>query len=320
MVDKIISWAKKKEQQGKVLGTVIHLCYIICSNSGLQSAVHVVASCVLGAFCYKDGALNGAFLWKFGVIYGLLIGAFYLSNYYKSLRGKLVHGYEVAYSKIRRALQEESRKDSDFYNNLINKALSEIGHYYADHDVYTEACFRVCAAVEELLCEVSGGNSFRVMTFLRTTKEKDQYYINGYSPQEPMPEAYTVIFDLEDFKKLPKKDIPVHARPFLNERFEPIIHIGDAVATEYKHFNEEHPTKLHISIPCTSQGRVFAVLQITSYEDCLGDKLTIQDLIENVLTLYTSYLKVVHGHQMQHELICATLPKATQGGASNAAN
>lgn len=317
---KIIEWAKKLERKENLLGTIIRLCYVICVNTYLQSAVHIAASCLLGAFCYKEGVLNWTFLVPFGIIYLLLLIVFWLSNYYKSLRTKLVHGYEVAYSRIERALQKECRKDGEFYNNLINKSLPEIGHYYADHDVYTEACFRVCAAVEELLREVSGGYSFRVMTFLRTTKGKDQYYINGYSPEEPAPESETTIFDLDDLRKATKSEIPVHAEPFLNKRFEPVVYLGDAVAKAYKDFNENHPTKLHIGIPCTAQGRVFAVLQITSYDNCLGDRVKVDSLIENVLSIYTTYLKVVHGHQMQHELICTTLAVTPQGGVSNAPN
>lgn len=318
MVAKIITWAKGLEQKDNFWGTVIHLCYVICANAGFQSAVHIIASCLIGAFCYKAGVLNWKFLIPFGIVYLLLIVVFGMSNYYKDSREKLVKGYEVAYSKIGNALHEECRKDAHFYNNLINKSLLEIGHYYADHDVYSEACFRVCAAVEDLLKEASGGNSFRVVTFLRTTKDKDQYYINGYSPQNSTLEADNVVFDLDDFRKLPKEQRPVHARPFLNERYEPIIYIGAEIESEYTHFNIDNPTKLHISIPCTSQGRVFAALQITSHEDWLDSKSTIRDFIENVLSLYTTYLRVVHGHQMQHELICSVLPTPTQGGASNA--
>ena len=45
-----------------------------------------------------------------------------------------------------------------------------------------------------------------------------------------------------------------------------------------------------------------AVLQITSYDNCLGTKSNIKDLIENSLAIFISYLKVVYMHQMEHEL------------------
>ena len=137
------------------------------------------------------------------------------------------------------------------------------------------------------------------------------------SPQEPPPEAASCNdgknkgkFDLNLYRAMYEKDkksVPVHARPFLKRRIEPIIYLGNEVKKEYIDFNDEHPTKLHISIPCSISGNVVAVLQITSYDDCLGTRSSIKDLIENQLAIFTSYLKVVYMHQMEHELLASSL-------------
>ena len=57
---------------------------------------------------------------------------------------------------------------------------------------------------------------------------------------------------------------------------------------------------------------VVAVLQITSYEDCLGPKSCIDDLISNVLVIYTSYIKTVYMHQIEHERLAEALSHNTQ--------
>ena len=56
------------------------------------------------------------------------------------------------------------------------------------------------------------------------------------------------------------------------------------------------------SISILPKTKVVAVLQITSYDNCLGTKSNIKDLIENSLAIFISYLKVVYMHQMEHEL------------------
>lgn len=311
MTEKLACWAKGLAEKNHFIGIVIRLCYEICVQAQVQSAVHIVAACLLGAFCYKNGALFWKFIIPFAVIYLLIIIVFGISNQHRKIRNDSIRGYEISYPQISKALQEECRKDVELYNVIANKSISEINDYYAAHDVYTEACFRVCAAVDELLQGICTTGSFRVMTFLRTTLDKDEYHINAYSPQEPAPEAYGVSFDLERLKgnNIRKKSIPVHARPFLNKRFEPIIYTDKEVKREYSDFNMAHPTKLHISIPCSVNSMVVTVLQITSYDNCLGSKSNIQDLIKNVLVIYTSYLKTVYMHQIEHEKIAKALEK-----------
>ena len=314
MTERIATWAKRLEQRGNSFGIILRLIYEICVKAQFQGAVHVLASCILSAFCYKDGSLNICFIVPFGIVYLGIIFVFGISNTHRKHRNEMIKEYEISFSKISKALQEECRKDIDLYNEVSNKTLEEMCHYYCTHDVFTEACFRVCAAVDELLQEISGMSTFRVMTFLRTDVGHDSYHINAYSPQEPAPEAYGVQHDLDEFKKsgVRKKSIPVHARPFLNKRFEPIVYTAKEVRREYRDFNVEHPTKLHISIPCTVNGMVVAVLQITSYEECLGGKSSISDLISNVLVIYTSYIKTVYMHQIEHEQLAAALSKNTQ--------
>lgn len=313
MVDRVASWAKALDRRDNFWGKVIRLCYEICVCSPFQSAVHIVASCVLGAFSYKDGVLNCRFLVPFSIIYLIIIVVFGICNQHRKHRNDSIKGYELSFPCISKAFQEECRKDMDLYNLLSDKNLAQIIDYYSDHDVYSEACFRVCAAVDDLLQDISGLKSFRVVTFLRTTNEKDEYYINGYSPQDPAPEACGERFNLDKYKNKyrnkGKKEVPVHARPFLNKRFEPIIYIGTEVESEYLDFNAQHPTKLHISIPCSVNNKVVAVLQITSYDNCLGTKSNIKDLIENSLVIFTSYLKVVYMHQMEHEMWVNSLRK-----------
>lgn len=313
VTDKLAFKAKELDRQGKFWGKIIRLLYEICVCSQFQGAAHLIASCVIGAFCFKDGSLNYKFLVPFGVFYLGVIIVFGICNQHRKNRNNSIKGYELSFPRISKALQEECRKNIDLFNSLSEKTIFQIADYYSTHDVYSEACFRVCAAVDELLQEISGFNSFRVIAFLRTTRDKDEYYINGYSPQDPPPEACRERFDLNQYKSKyegknkDKEKVPVHARPFLNKRFEPIIYIDSEVKKEYSDFNDQHPTKLHISIPCSVNNKVVAVLQITSYDNCLGTKSNIKDLIENSLAIFTSYLKVVYMHQMQHELLVNSL-------------
>ena len=307
MVEEIASWAKKLDARGVWIGKIIKLLYEICVAAPFQSAIHILASCILAAFCYKDGKVNIVFLVWFFVPYIGIIIVFSLCNVHRKHRNDSTRFYESSFPRISRALQEECRKDIELYNRIVDKDISHVVSYYKEHDVYTESCFRICAAVDELLQEISGNRSFRVVTFLRTTGEKDQYCINAYSPQSPTPEAYKENFNIDEYREMchskERKKIPVHARPFLNKRVEPIILKNREVKDSYYDFNDQHPTKLHISIPCTVNNRVVAVLQITSYCDCLGAKSSIKDLIENSLVIFTSYLKVIYMHQIEHELL-----------------
>lgn len=314
MTEKLATWAKEQANKEKFIGIALFLLYKICVDPGFQSAIHIIASCLLGAFCYRDGNINWRFIIPFGITYLFAIFSFCLSNKHRKVRNNSIKGYEISYSQISKSLQEECRKDEALCKTLVGKPLGEISHYYNDHDIYTETCIRICNAVNDLLNTITDSNSFRVITFLRTTKGEDEYHINGYSPQEPVPEAYNCSFKLAEYQRkgIRKKCIPVHARPFIMKRFEPIIYLDKEVRKEYLDFNDAHPTKLHISIPCSVNGKVVAVLQITSYENLLGNKSNIKDLIENVLVIFTSYLKTAYIRQMEHELISAALSRASE--------
>ena len=76
MADRIAAWAKNLEQRGNFFGILLRLLYEICVNAQFQSAVHVIASCVLGAFCYKNGKPNVCFLIVFAVTYLIIIVTF----------------------------------------------------------------------------------------------------------------------------------------------------------------------------------------------------------------------------------------------------
>ncbi len=317
LVEKLASWAKGLDRKGKFWGKMIRLLYEICVSSSFQSLVHVLASCVLGVFCYKGEKLNWDFIACFAIIYIIVIVVFFICNLHRKNRNNSIKGYELSFPRISKSFQEECRKEIELYNTIADRDFNHMVDYYSNYDVYSEACFRVCAAIDELLQEISGFRSFRVLTFLRTTGDRDEYYINAYSPQEPAPESLGTKFDLSVYKSTKgKKKIPLHARPFLNERFEPIIYLGDEVKKHYLNFNNEHPTELHISIPCSVNKKVVAAVQITSYNNCLGTKSNIKSLIENSLVIFTSYLKVVYMHQMQHELWVSSL-QSKQGGSVN---
>lgn len=302
--------AKRLSNRKNFFGLLIRLTYEICVNSFFQSSVHVLASCLLGAYCYANGKVNYRFIIPFGVIYLLLILAFFISNQHRKVRNDLIKEYEISYSKITKALQEECRKDLALYNIICDRSFAKMVEYYSEHDIYTETCFRICVAVDELLQEISCTNSFRVMTFLRTNTTRDEYHVNAFSPQDPAPEMYGKHFGLDEFRRMKKEAVPVHARPFLNSRFDPIIYVGDEVEKKYTDFNKDHPTRLHISIPCSVNGAVVAVLQITSYEDCLGPKSNIKDLIDNVIGIYICYLKTTYIQQIKHERLASSLNEA----------
>ena len=172
VVDKIASWAKGLDRRENFFGKIIRLLYEICVCSPFQGAVHLIASCILGAFCYKDGVLNYKFLIPFGIVYLIAIVVFGICNQHRKHRNDSIKGYELSFPRISKAFQEECRKDMELYNLLSGKNFAQMVDYYSVHDVYSEACFRVCAAVDELLQEISGLKSFRVVTFLRTTNDK----------------------------------------------------------------------------------------------------------------------------------------------------
>ena len=149
-----------------------------------------------------------------------------------------------------------------------------------------------------------------VTTFLRTNIDQDEYHINGFSPLSAEPEMYGTTFVLENYKSLKKKKIPAHAQPFLNNRSEPLILIGSKnVRKAYQNFNEKNPTKLHVGIPIAINGMITMVVQITSHDEYAGTEGNIRDLIENVLSIFISYLKVIYVHQMKHEQLASAKNK-----------
>ncbi len=51
------------------------------------------------------------------------------------------------------------------------------------------------------------------------------------------------------------------------------------------------------------------VVQITSHDEYAGTEGNIRDLIENVLSIFISYLKVIYVHQMKHEQLSSAKNK-----------
>lgn len=304
MTDRLARWAKRLDKNDKFLGKIIRLCYEIAVWAPFQSAVHILASCLLGAFCYKDSQLNWMFLIPFSVIYLIFISAFTISNQHRKDRNTLIRSYEVSLPRITNAFNVECRKEKELYDSISSALISDVKNveqFCGKLDVFSEACFRICAVVNDLLREVSGLDTFRVMTFVRTTGDNDEYHVNGYSPEQLIPESCHIVYNLGDYTGKHKKKAPVHAEPFINKRAEPVIYMNDEVQKKYLDFNEEHPTKLHIGIPCTVGDQVVAVLQITSYQNIFSSKSNAENFINNTLAIFTSYMKVVYMHQLEHD-------------------
>lgn len=313
-IECLATWVKVKDANGEWLGKVLRLCYEICVNAVFQSIINICASLLLGAFAFKDGILNKVFLMPFSVIYLGFIVIFLISNLHRKGRNNTIRGYELSFLRISNALQEEYMNNMKFHQAISEKSLDNMIRYYEEHDTYTDICFRTCNAVENLLQEISGKQTFRVATFLRKIETPNEYGMNGFSPLEPVPESYGKSFpiNLAKGKHARKAKCHTHKKPFINPRTEPIILLGDEVKKSYLDFNDSHPTKLHISIPCSVNGEVVAVMQITSYdENALGNKGDIQVFIKTVLVLFTAFLKVAYSHQLQHETLTAAIKSET---------
>ncbi len=300
-MEKIVDWAKKLYKRKNFWSKIFCLAYEICVNAYFQGAIHLIASCVLGAFAYKDQALNWLFLIPFGIIYLILIFVFALCNVNRKNRNRLLEQYEFSYSQISESFLAEYRKNLELYDLGSGSSLEDLLKKYKEADFLTEACFRICDVINNVL-QKDTDNKFRVTTFLRTNIDQDEYRIIGFSPLSAEPEMYGTTFVLENYKSLKKKKIPAHAQPFLNNRCEPLILIGSKkVSKAYQNFNEEQPTQLHIGIPIAINGMITMVIQITSHDEYTGTEGNIRDLIENVLSIFISYLKVIYMHQMKHE-------------------
>ena len=304
-MEKIISWARALYHRGNFWGNIFCLGYEICVNTYVQGAVHIVASCILGAFAYKNQEINWDFLVLFGIIYLIILFVFSLCNLNRKNRTSLLERYEYSYSKITDAILSEYQKRLEIYNLDNDLSLDSLLKKYKETDFFTSTCFRMCDAINNIL-QNKTNNKFRTTTYLRTNNAKDEYHINAFSPLSDEPESYHSTFFLDDYKDKKKRDIPVHAWPFLNTRCEPLILIGEKnVKKAYKDFNYSNPTKLHIGIPISINGMITMVIQITSHDKYTDTDSTINDLIENVLNIFISYLKVVYVHQMMHEQLAS---------------
>lgn len=301
MIRNLASWAKNLERKGNWCGKVIRLIYEICVSAVFQSMIHIFAACFLGALAYKDGTVNWEFIIPFGIIYALFLIVFGISNQHRKIENNITKYYEIAYAQITKMLHEECHNSLTLYNNLRKRSAEEILDHFASHAAYTDTCFRVCEVIDTLLQEISGRTSFRVMTFFRSSKGGDHYIINAYSPSTQIPDTNRkpYYFDLLSVEE----GIPVHAEPFLNKRIEPIVYYADEIQKRYKNLNISHPAKLYIGIPCDVNGKVVAALQITSYDESLCKATDIGDLINNVLMVFASYIKVAYTRQVLHELV-----------------
>ena len=300
-MDRVVNWARSLYQSESFWGKIIYLSYEICVNAYFQGAVHLIASCMLGAFAYREQTFNWPFVIPFGLIYLLFLAVFSLCNVHRKNRNALLERYEYAYPKIAESFLIEYQSNLDLYNTGSNLQLEQLLSKYEETDFFTKTCFRICNAINDVL-QKETDNKYRTTIFLRTNMGQDEYRISAFSPLSSEPEMYRSTFVLSDYKNVKKKKIPAHARPFLNNRCEPLIIIGAReVSKAYHDFHDSNPTKLHIGIPITINGMITMVLQITSHEECTGTENGIRDLIENVLNIFIAYLKVAYTHQMRLE-------------------
>lgn len=315
--DKIISWAKKQYKLDSIIGQTLKLFYTILVNPIIQSAISIIASILLGIFLHKNqnGAtiLNIRFLILFSIGYLLLIIAMLICNYYRGMRNNVIKMYEISHQDIQKALLIEYRRNYGLLDKMTpSPTVNKLNDILLGYDTFTESSFFIADSVYELLEKCQNATRLRVSIYLRTTDEKDTYTMVAYSPICKKPATYGEIYNINDFKKpgIRKKDIPVHAEPFLNKGFERIILLGSEVRKRYRNFNSKKPTKLHISIPAEIEGTVFLVLQITSYDlDWVPPRSNIEDLIDSDLMIYMACLKIAYMHQIIHERIALQYKK-----------
>lgn len=306
MVMKLATWAKRLETRDIWFGKFLRLTYEVCVSAVFQSAIHIIASCLLGAFAYKESVLNRAFLIPFFIIYLLFIIVFCISNQHRKAENNITRSYESSFHQINQTLQAQYHSNLTQCNELSRMSRSEVHHYLSDSDDFDSICFQICSDVENLLHEICEESSFRVMTFLRTPEgHRDAYHINAYSPMTPAPEAMGKHFYFDSF--VPHGKNPVHAEPFLNARFDPVVYNAEEIQKRFVDIHTARPTKLYIGIPCDINGKVVLTLQITSYDDYLGNALDLYDLINNVLVIYTTYLKIAYVRHTKYELLSNAL-------------
>lgn len=306
MVMKLATWAKRLETRGIWLGKLLRLTYEVCVSAAFQSALHIIASCLLGAFAYKDSVLNWDFLFPFFIIYFLFIAVFGISNQHRRAENNITRSYEKSFHQINQTLQTQYHSNLTQCNELLCTSRGEARRYLADSDDFDSVCFQICSDVECLLHQICKQSSFRVMTFLRTPEgHRDAYHINSYSPMTPVPEAMGKHFYFDSF--VPNGKNPVHAEPFLNARFDPVVYNAEEIQKRFVDIHAARPTKLYIGIPCDINGKVVLTLQITAYDEYLGKAIDLYDLINNVLVIYTTYLKIAYVRNTKYELLSDAL-------------
>lgn len=306
MVMKLATWAKRLETRDVWFGRFLRLIYEVCVSATFQGVMHIIASCVLGAFAYKGAELNWDFVVPFGIGYLLLIGVFAICNQHRKAENSITRSYEDSFHQINQTLREQYHENLTECNELARMSSNRIRQFLMNGDDFDSVCFKVCADVEGLLRQICQKGSFRVMTFLRAPEgNRDAYHINAYSPMMPVPEMMGRHFYFDSFVAQGKN--PVHAEPFLNTRFDPVVYHAEEIQKRFVDIHIAHPTKLYIGIPCDINGRVELTLQITSYDDYLGEVIDLSDLIKNVLVIYTTYLKIAYVRHAKYELMANAL-------------
>ena len=345
MIDKLALWAISLKDKKNPLGAFIEGIYLSIVNPVIQTVVHGVAVALLGIYgitsttkTVKDFSYNTlVYNWKFigfwGTIYLLFILASLICMSHRDKRNALVGTYEEALISITQAIKGEYNEGMKLIHDIIEKpSLVQIIPFLQEYHQLQLTCHRLCDSVHRLLDKVKTNQAaeFKVCVFLRTIEpHEDSYSLFSFdSSYNDTPETYSTVYSLTDFKKklpnysrknskqlerlLKENSIPFHALPFLKkENTGYIFKIGSEVEDCYQEFSDEHPTKLHISIPLEIDSFVMLALQITSNEEnALGDKENIRKIINAYFPVYSAYIRNCYAQQLQYEQIISRVEEA----------
>lgn len=309
---KVKAWLNRKDENSVIKSLALFL-YAFFVNPYIQALTHTIAAVVLGAFFYKGEGINYGFIVPAAIVYLILIILFAVCNNYRAERAKLLKRLEKSNLFIAKSLKIEFNEELKLFDKVKSKNSKNIVEKYKEHDLFSEACQRVCINLNELLEDAYTCNKFSVMIFVREIKEKKDYYeLKCYAPlNRNEPEIVETPFNIQEmrFKHANGEKIPAHAVPFIAPKNDVMILLGKGVEDSYVDFHSEQPTMIHIGIPCSIKKNVMFCIQITSYDDCMGKKEDIKEFVENTCYIFSTYLKMVYMQQKNYELLANAAKK-----------
>ena len=336
--DRLANWAISLRDRKKPIGVFIEACYLLIVNPIIQSVVHGIAVALLGIFgvttisnmsndsSYDTLDYNWSFIFFWGLFYLIFIVASLICMSHRDKRNSLVETYEEALTSITQAIKGEYNEGMKLIHVIIEKpSLVQTIPFLQEYDQLQLTCQRLCDSIHRLLdkVKVSPDADFKVCVFLRTIDLiEDTYTLYSFdSSYNDTPEIYQMRYDLGAFKrKLSNKEwknskqleqfmrensIPYHALPFLKkENTGFVLKTGKDVEACYQGFSQEHPTKMHISIPIEIEREVLLALQITSNEhNALGSRENVKKIVNSYFPAYSAYIRNCYAQQLQHESI-----------------